>query len=393
MRWWILAFVTLATALNYLDRQTLPFVITVLENEFPISKQDFSHFNSWFLLAYGIMYAVGGRIMDLLGTRFGYTLMIIWWSTATFLQGTVSSKNGFAVYRFLLGIGEGGGFPGSAKAVSEWFSSRERSFAFGVFNTGSALGAVVAAPLIAFIVYQLGWRWVFYITGAVGFVWAAGWLWYCPKSSPNSVLMNSGKQRWIKLFAYREVWGLIVAKALSDSAWFFFSFWMPKYLSDGHQLNIEQIGSLGWRPWVAAGVGSFGAGWLSSWLIKRGLTIDRSRKILLVLTAVLLPSAMLLTSVQLFFVIAIFCVIFLGHQAWATILQTLPADLFPPEQVGSAAGLLGASGSLAAAGFSLLAGHVVERFGYGTMFTIAGLMHPLSLLIVFVMVPKIRRIA
>jgi ACS family hexuronate transporter-like MFS transporter len=175
-RWWIAGLLAAATALNYLDRQSLPVVVTEVQKSIPITDQQYANLQMLFLFAYGVMYAGGGKIMDWLGTRLGYAVMIVWWSAAAFLHGLVSSVLGLGAARFLLGLGEGGGFPGSAKAVSEWFPPKERSLAFGIFNTGSSVGAVVAPPLIAGIVLSLGWRWVFFFTGAAGFAWAVIWL-------------------------------------------------------------------------------------------------------------------------------------------------------------------------------------------------------------------------
>jgi MFS transporter, ACS family, hexuronate transporter len=170
LRWWIAGLLALATALNYLDRQSFAVVVGEVRKEVAISDEDYGRLTSLFLLAYAFMYAAGGRIIDWLGTRVGLTLMIVWWSAATLLTGFANSLLGLGVCRFLLGMGEGGGFPGSAKAVAEWFPPRQRAMAFGIFNTGSSVGAVAAPPLIAILVAGLGWRWVFYLTGVAGFV-------------------------------------------------------------------------------------------------------------------------------------------------------------------------------------------------------------------------------
>lgn len=220
LRWWIAGLLAAATALNYLDRQSLPVVITEVQKTIPITDQQYANLQMLFLLAYGVMYAGGGRIMDWLGTRLGYAIMIIWWSAATLLHGLVSSALGLGAARFLLGLGEGGGFPGSAKAVSEWFPPKERSFAFGIFNTGSSVGAVIAPPLIAAVVLWLGWRWVFFLTGAAGLLWAVIWLVvydlpgrhklitaaerdYLESSRPLGGFVDEGPgPRWIELFRF-----------------------------------------------------------------------------------------------------------------------------------------------------------------------------------------------
>lgn len=407
LRWWIAGLLAAATALNYLDRQSLPVVIGEIQKEITISDRQFGQLQSLFLLAYGIMYAVGGRIVDWLGTRAGYVVMIVWWSAANFLQGTVSSVIGLGIFRFLLGMGEGGGFPASAKAVSEWFPVKERSLAFGIFNTGSSVGAVVAPPLIAFIVGESNWRWVFFITGALGFVWAIAWLKFydLPSKHPSitadereliekSVVPNNTEPTpWLSLLSYRQVWGLLAAKFLSDSAWYFFIFWLPKYLGDVRHLNIKTIGYFAWIPYAFAGVGSLTGGWLSSFLIRRGFSLDAARKIALAVSASLMPVSLLIVSSPLSLAIVFFSLAMLAHQFWSTIMQTLPADLFPPRSVASVAGLAGCAGAFGGVLFSLIIGDILTRYGYGPVFLIAGVLHPLSLLIVFVTIRRVDRIS
>ncbi len=408
LRWWIASLLAAATALNYLDRQNLPVVITELHKSIPLSDQQYSQLQFLFLLAYGLMYAGGGKIMDMLGTRAGYAVMIIWWSAATFMHGLVHSAFGLGVSRFLLGLGEGGGFPGSAKAVSEWFPPKERSFAFGIFNTGSSVGAVVAPPLIASIVVWSNWRWVFFVTGSLGFAWALSWLklYELPARhkritpAERELVQNSlasipspaeGRRiRWIQLFQYRQVWGLVTAKFLSDSAWYFFIFWLPKYLGDVRHLNIREIGYYAWIPYAAAGAGSFLGGWLSSYLIRRGLTIDRSRKLALAISASAMPASLLIAASPLSLAIAFFSLAMFGHQFWSTIVQTLVADMFPSQVVGSVAGLLGAVGSFGGMLFNLLVGALLSaHYGYSLVFLMSGLLHPASFVIILVVVRRI----
>ena len=410
VRWWVAGLLAIATALNYLDRQSFPVVVGEIKKEIPISDEQYSHLTSLFLLAYAIMYAGGGRIMDWLGTRAGYAVMIVWWSAANFLTGIVSSVTGLGVFRFLLGMGEGGGFPGSGKAVAEWFPPKERAMAFGIFNTGSAIGAVIAPPLMAFIVHILGWRWVFFITGALGFVWALFWLrFYQPPAKSSFV---SGEERefilnsqasglaagsansspaipWFKLFTYPQVLGLMGAKFLTDSAWYFFIFWLPKYLGDVRHLNIKQIGYFAWIPFAFAGLGSLSGGWLSSYLIRRGVSLDHARKIALGLSAFLLPASLFIVASPLALAIVFFSLAMFAHQFWSANVQTLPADLFPSRVVGSVEGLLGSAGSFGGMLFGLLVGKLVAHQGYGPAFIIAGVLHPLGFLLILAIVRRI----
>jgi len=407
-RWWIAGLLALATALNYLDRQSFPVVVGEIKREIPFSNQQYGQLTSLFLLAYAIMYAGGGRLMDRLGTRVGYAVMIVWWSAANCLMGTVSSVLGLGVFRFLLGMGEGGGFPGSAKAVAEWFLPRERALAFGIFNTGSAVGAVIAPPLIALIVSTLGWRWVFYLTGSVGFLWA--WLWLNVYRPPETNQFVSEEERqmiasahvaeranyteepllpWTSFFLISEVRGLMLAKFLSDAAWFFFIFWLPKYLGDIRHLDIHHIGYFAWIPYAFAGGGSMTAGLLSSFLLRRHFSVNQTRKIVLGVSAMLLPASLLIFAAPLNFAIVFYSTVMFGHQCFASIVQTLPADLFPSRDVGSVGGLLGSAGSFGAMLFNLFVGWLIDHYGYAPAFFIAGFLHPLAFLIILVSVRRI----
>ena len=396
----------MATAINYLDRQAFPVAISEIKKSIPISDSEYGIINSLFLFGYGTMYAVGGRILDVLGSRVGYTLMIVWWSLANMAQGLVSSVTGLGVTRFLLGSGEGGGFPGSAKVVSEWFPAKERSFAFGLFNTGSSLGAVLAPPLIAFIIVTLNWRWAFIISGLFGLVWVLLWLKYSSTPAKSKYITDKEKSflenelerksvtigeriPWFSLFRYRKLWGLLTIKFLTDAGWFFFIFWLPKYLNDERGLDLNGIGSIAWIPYAFAGVGSFIGGWLSSFLIKRNFSLDSSRKIALGISAAMLPASLLITESTFVMAIVFFSMAMFGHQFWATIVQTLAADIFPSKIVGSVAGLMGCVGTYGAMLFSLLIGFIIEQFGYTPAFIISGILHPISFILVFIIIQKI----
>jgi MFS transporter, ACS family, hexuronate transporter len=413
LRWWIAGLLAIATALNYLDRQCFPVLVGEIRKEIPISNEQYGRLTSLFLLAYAIMYAGGGRIMDWLGARTGYAVMIIWWSAANFLTGTVTSVMGLGVFRFLLGMGEGGGFPGSGKVVAEWFPPKERAMAFGIFNTGSSVGAVIAPPLIALIVSTLGWRWAFFVTGSIGFVWAAIWLRYYRPPATNPYLSAAERTDiaaalamgeaaakgsrggvaplfpWLRLFTYRQVLALMLAKFLTDAAWYFFIFWLPKYLADIRQLDIKQIGYFAWIPFAFAGAGSLIGGALSGFLMRRGVPLDRARKIALAISASLLPASLFIANSPLSFAIVFFSTAMFAHQFWSANVQTLPADLFPARVVGSVEGLLGSAGSFGGMLFGLIVGYVVTHYGYAPAFVVAGVLHPLAFVVILLGVRKI----
>lgn len=411
IRWRVAIILTIATAINYLDRMTLPVVISQLQQKFGITEGQFGALNSLFLLAYAIMYAGGGRIADWLGTRLGYAMMMTWWSLSCAAQGLVNGFKGLAVFRFSLGIGEGGSFPTSAKTVSEWFPAKERSTAFGMFNTGSAIGSVIAPPLLALIVVLLNWRWVFIISGSFGIIWAVYWLltYYVPTKHPRITQDEIGlirksqedegrgdldqqtqKTSWFKLFTHKDVLCLIIVKFLTDPVWFFYVFWLPKYLYDTRGFNIKEIGYYAWIPYAAAGIGSMFGGWFSSYLMKRGVTLNAARKIALGMSAALMPLAAFVVSSPTGLAILFISLAFLGHQFWSVIIQTLPADLYPQGTVGSVAGLIGASGSFGAMLFAMIVGYILGHYAsYVPVFLTVSMLHPLSFFLILLMIPRI----
>jgi ACS family hexuronate transporter-like MFS transporter len=408
-RWWTVGLIALATAINYLDRQNLPVALSEIRKTIPVSDIQYGLINSLFLFAYGTMYAAGGRIIDLLGSRVGYAVMIIWWSVSNMFHGLVSSVTGLGIFRFLLGIGEGGAFPGSAKVVSEWFPSKERALAFGIFNTGSSIGALIAPPLIAMIITTLNWRWAFIITGIIGVVWAIAWLLvYAVPSKSKFITKEEQKYiadahskeeiasgtldvriSWFSLFSYRKLWGILAIKFFPDAGWYFFIFWLPKYLNDVRGLDIKAIGSYAWIPYAFAGCGSFFGGWLSSYLIKRNVSLDLARKIPLGIAAAMLPVSLLITEASLDMAIVFFSMAMFGHQLYSTIVQTLVADMFPSKIVGSVSGLMGCVATYGAMLFSLIIGFVIDKYGYNPAFFVSGLLHPLSFILLFIIIKKI----
>lgn len=411
LRWWIAGLLAAAIALNYLDRQNFPVAVVEIQKSIPLSDEQYADLQVLFLFAYAVMYSGGGKFLDLVGTRVGYAIMIVWWSIANCIHGFVNGIEGLGVARVLLGIGEAGGFPGAAKAVSEWFPPEERSSAFGIFTAGSSFGAVIAVPLISAVIATFGWRWVFFFTGALGLLCAIAWWcmyrppeehkWITPsereyirqtssKASAVSGSTSDRRLRWLELFRYRQLWGLLAAKFLSDSTWFFLIFWLPKYLADIRRLNIREIGYYAWIPYAFSALGCLFGGWLSSYLMRGGMSLDHSRKIALGISASLLPVSMLITRSPLSIAIAFFSLALFGHQFWSTILQTLAADMFPSVSVGSVAGLMGTAGALGAMLFNYVVGMILTRQGYGTVFLIAGLLHPCSFAIILLIVRKIK---
>lgn len=387
--------VSAAIAISYFDRQTLPVAIQAIQREIPISNTQFSQLQAAFLTAYALMYAGGGKLVDVLGTRIGFLAIMIWWSLACASHGLAAGFGMLAASRFLLGMGEGGGFPAATKAVAEWFPARERATAMGIINAGTALGAVCAPPLIAWCLAALNWRWVFFLSGAIGLVWA---LWWFRDYRPVQAVQDDSQSQpaipWLSLLGMLEVWGLVFAKFLSDSAWYFYLFWLPKYLYDARGFDTKQVGYYAWIPYAASGLGCLAGGTFSSFLLKSGRSLDLSRKLALGLSAAMMPLAYFITRVPVEMAIVLFSVAFFGQQSWSTLVMILPADLFPRKAVGSVAGLVGFGGAMGGVVFGLVVGYLLDHgYGYGAVFAIVSTLHVAAFLVILATVRKVTNYA
>ncbi|MGA8274070.1 MAG: MFS transporter [Candidatus Sulfotelmatobacter sp.] len=402
MRWRIAIFISAAIAVSYLDRQTLPVAIKAVSRDIPLNNGQFSALQSAFLFSYALMYAGGGKLVDILGTHRGFTVIMLFWSLACASHALATSFVLLATSRFLLGVGEGGGFPAATRAVSEWFPTKERATAMGIINAGTAVGAVIAPPLIAAVLGYTNWRWIFVLTGGLGLLWAAWWGWSYrpPEENLQSVDTNAIPEQpartfpWTRLFSLRETWGLVTAKFLSDAAWFFYLFWLPKYLYDARGFDIKAVGTFGWMPSAAAGVGCLLGGGFSSYLVRQKFSLGTARKLALGLSAALMPFVILIPHVAVSWAISLFCLAYFGQQSWSTLVMVLPTDLFPQNIVGSVAGLVGFGGAMGGIVFGEIAGYLLDHgFGYGTVFGIAGTLHVTAFLIILATIPTVRPLA
>ena len=381
-RWRVATLVACAITLSYFDRQTLPVAITAIQRDIPISNTGFADLQAAFLVSYAVLYALGGKLMDVLGTRRGFLLIMLWWSFACASHGWATGFGMLMLSRFLLGMGEGGGFPAATKAVAEWFPASERSLAMGIMNGGTALGAVVAPPFIAAVLSAATWRWVFFLAGAAGLAWALWW-WRDYRTPASTVEATRVEASWFGLFSFSEVWGLIGAKFLSDAAWYFYLFWVPKYLYDARGFDVKKVGYFAWIPYAAAGLGCLAGGWFSGWLIRRGHSLNFSRKLALGLSAAVMPSVALVNYVPVQLAIALLSLVFFGQQSWSTLVMVLPADLFPNKLVGSVAGLVGFGGAMGGVVFGLIAGRLLDHgYGYSTLFAIVSTLHVSAFLLI-----------
>ena len=402
MRWRIALLVSAAVAISYLDRQTLPWAIKAIQADIPITNQAKAFLDSAFLVAYGVMYLGGGRLLDVLGTKRGFFVVMIFWSLACASHGFAGGVLMLAASRLLLGMGEGGGFPAATRAIAEWFPVNERSSAMGIINAGSAVGAVVAPPLIAYVLTSIGWfglanwRWVFFLTVAFGFVWAAAWwkIYFVPEERGESAAAARLKLPVAplgELLRHREILGVIAAKFMSDAAWYFYIFWLPKYLFDARHFDLKAAGAVGWIPYAASGVGSLCGGALCSVLLRRGASVNAARKIAAGLSAAVMPCVMFVPHApSVAWVIALFSVAFAGQQSWSTIVMVLPTDLVPRSSVGTVAGLIGLGGAMGGVVLGQSAGWLLDNgFSYTPILIIAGSLHVMGFITICLTVPRI----
>jgi ACS family hexuronate transporter-like MFS transporter len=416
-----------AIAISYLDRQSLSVAVTAIQRDIPLSNTQFSQLQAAFLLAYALMYAGGGALIDRLGTRIGFCVIMIAWSLACASHAFATGFRSLSVSRFMLGVGEGGGFPAATKALAEWFPIRERSTAMGLVNAGTSLGTVIAAPAIAFILSVANWRWVFIFCGAAGLAWAIWWMReYQPaakderlsaaeraeirevlfpparpgegtqteeserRAGPIDTSPTLETPRWLTLLARRQVWGLVAAKFLSDAAWYFYLFWLPKYLYDVRGFDVKRVGYYGWIPYAAAGVGCLLGGWFSSRLLQSGWSLNAARKTALGASAAVMPLIVFVTRVPTELAIVLFSIAFFGQQSWSTLVMIVPADIFSRRVVASVAGLVGFGGAMGGVVFNLVAGRILDSgLGYGVVFGIVGTFHVIAFLVILAAIPSI----
>jgi ACS family hexuronate transporter-like MFS transporter len=395
--WYFVLLVTAAIAISYFDRQTLPVAISAIQHNIPISDRQFSYLQTAFLLAYAVLYVIGGRLLDRLGTRRGFMLIMLWWSIACALHGLASGFMLLLAARFLLGMGEGGAFPAAVRVVAEWVPPHQRSTAVGIVNAGTAVGSVLAPPLIGLVILTLGWRAVFLFAGAAGLLWVAWWL-LSYRGNTATLSSNTIDARLLanrlsfgQIIRFRNVQAFVFAKFMSDAAWYFLLFWLPKYLYDARSFDIKQVSYYAWIPYAASGIGSLVGGYFSSSLLRTGSSLDRSRKIALGLSAAFMPVVMLVPMVPVQLSILLFSIAFFCQQSWSGLIMTLPADIFPLSAVGTVSGLVGFGGAIGGAIFGIVAGSLLSNgFGYGTLFLLVGTFHLIGFLAILLFAGRIQ---
>lgn len=359
----------LATVINYLDRQTLSVAAPVLREEFHMSNVAYSRVVFAFMLAYTIMNGVSGPLLDRLGTRLGYALCMAWWSAAAILHALATGPWSLGLYRFLLGMGEAGNWPGGVKVVAEWFPVRERALASGIFNSGSAVGAIVAPPLVAWIVLEWGWPQAFVLVGISGFLWLlVWWLVYHTPAEVQREMAGPRISAW-RLFRTRFVWSFTLSKVFLDPVWYFYIFWFPEYLKRARQFDMASIGKYGWIPFLVAGLGNLLGGWFSAALLRRGVSLTVARKTAVTFFAALMCSAIpavLVADVR--WSIALVSIAMVGYTGCSANMLAFPSDVFPKNAVGSVYGLASMGSGFGGMVFTLLTGWVIDHYSYVPVF-------------------------
>ena len=405
-RWVICGLLFFATTVNYVDRQVLGILSKDLKAAIGWTEVDYGNIVAAFNAAYAFGLLLAGRLMDRIGTRAGYAIAIVWWSLAAMAHALARTPFGFGVARAALGIGEAGNFPAAIKTVAEWFPKKERAFATGIFNAGSNVGAIVAPLTVPWIATHMGWRWAFILTGAIGFIWLVFWLpvYKRPEQHPKVSQAEldhiqsdppdppAMKVPWVSLIPHRQTSAFAIGKYLTDPIWWFYLYWIPNFFRDNHGLDLTTIGPPLIAIYLIADIGSIGGGWLSSTFIKRGWTINRSRKTAMLICALAVTPIIFAANVKsLWAAVALIGLAAAAHQGWSCNLFTTTSDMFPRQAVGSVVGIGGMAGALGGATMAVATGYILQSTGqnYSIVFMIAGTAYLVALLVIHLLAPNL----
>ncbi|MBU0472980.1 MAG: MFS transporter [Bacteroidetes bacterium] len=406
-RWVILALVFFATTINYIDRQVIGILAPTLEKEIGWSEIEYGYIVTAFTAAYAIGLLLIGRFMDRLGSKVGYSVALTGWSFAAIGHALASTVFGFGIARFALGFFEAGNFPAAIKTVAEWFPKKERAFATGIFNAGSNVGAVLAPLVVPFITITWGWKEAFIFTGGAGLIWLIFWFWLYDKPEDSKRVSDSElkyiqsdppdptiKIPWKNLLKFRGTWAFAIGKLLTDPAWWFYLYWIPKFLKDTYGLTLKEFAAPLIVIYVMADVGSIGGGWLSSFFIKKGWTINKARKTTMLISAItVIPIVFASEASSVWIAVALLSLATAAHQSWSANLFTTVSDMFPRKAVGSVVGLGGMFGAIGGMLIATAAGFILEFTGsYLILFIIAGSLYLIALFIINLLVPEIKEI-
>ena len=405
VRWWICALLFFATTINYIDRQVFAILAPQLQTEIGWSEIEYGYIVTAFQLFYAIGLVLVGKLIDFLGTKKGFILSIIVWSLAAMSHAFARTPMGFGLARLALGLGESGNFPAAIKTISEWFPRKERALATGIFNSGSNIGAIVAPLLVPIIALNFGWQAAFIITGFLGFIWLFFWLRLMNRPEDHAGI-NSAELELIKadsdenldkptsiwkIIRTRKVWAIAIGKFMTDPIWWFFLYWLPKFLHTTYGLTLDKIGLPLIIAYLIADVGSIGGGWLSSHFLQLGWSINAARKTTLLICAILVIPIYWASGIDdLWPAVILIGLGMAAHTGWSANMYTLATDFFPKKDMGTVVGFIGMSGAVGGMLMASATGHLIEATGsYKILFVIAASMYGIALLFIHLLVPNI----
>ncbi|MGA3017375.1 MAG: MFS transporter [Bryobacteraceae bacterium] len=408
LRWWIAGLIFLATIINFVNRLTISVLAPVITTDLHLTATQFAGVANAFLIAYTISQGLSGKLYDRIGTKRGFTVSVTIWSLASMAHVFARGLFSLDCFRFALGLGEAGNWPGAAKVIAQWFPVSERALGMGIFNSGTSIGSVVATPLIVWMQLRFGWQATFLVLGAAGFVWLALWLslYEVPERHPRLTpqeyaLIREGRPTEAQkpvplatLLRRREAWAIAIARFFADPVWWLYITWLPLYLYKTHGFSLQQIGMFAWLPFVAADAGSLGGGWLSGFLIARGWSVDRARKAVITGGMLCMGTGMLAARAgSAAAALAFIAVVLFGFQSWINNVQTLPSDYFPEQAVGSVTGMGGVAAGIGAMLSIQATGFVVDRWHtYNPILWVAGLLPLVATAVLFMLGGPIRRL-
>ncbi len=379
-----------STTINYIDRQVLSVLAPVLRSEFKLSNAQYAAILNAFLIAYAISYPVAGWVLDRLGVGRGLTLAILWWSIADMLTGLARGPVTLGLFRALLAVGEGGGWPAFAKAIATWVPPNARTLAIGVCNSGSSLGSMIAPPLVVFVTSRYGWRAAFVVTGAIGFVWVLAFQIFRYRH-PRMLATDRGQSSGVaaqrlslrSLLKYRQTWAVFLMRFFADPLWYFYAFWIPEFLTRERGLNLAGIAAVAWIPFLIADLGNLTGGYLTLVLQRSGWTVNRTRKFLMLVATIMSPvgiAAVFMTS--LFWTIAFISIAIFFWMFWSVTVHTLPGDYFPARAVGTIFGFGGTGSTVGSVISTWGVGQVLDAtHSYVPVFVGIGMLMPIAFLL------------
>jgi ACS family hexuronate transporter-like MFS transporter len=403
-RWVVCALIFFATTVNYIDRQVLGILAPELQRTIGWNEAEYGYIVTAFQAAYALGLLIAGRLLDWIGTKLGYAAALVLWSLAAMGHALTRTPFGFGVARFALGFGESANFPAAIKTVAEWFPKKERALATGIFNAGTNVGAVIAPAVVPWIALTLGWQWAFVLTGAFGFTWLILWFWlYDPpeksrrlgkaefeyiRSDPAEPVRHVP---WLSLLGYRQTWAFAVGKFMTDPIWWFYLYWIPKFLHERHGLGLAKMGPPLIAIYLIADIGSIGGGWLSSSLIKRGWSINRARKTaMLAMALCVVPIVFAARVSSVWAAVGLIGLAAAAHQGWSANIFTIVSDMFPRRATASVVGIGGMAGAVGGMLIATATGWILQLTGsYVLIFLLAGSAYLAALLAIHGLVPHL----